>query len=143
MLGALLLSPFSGLSFVLREIAQAVDDTRDADRRATMAALQELHRLIERGEITEAEFEEREGCCSTGWMRCPAGARREDPHRWRRHPGQPTLCDLLDRLIETGVVARGSIVISVAGIELIYIELSLLVASVETAFGAAKPACRH
>jgi hypothetical protein len=52
---------------------------------------------------------------------------------------QPTLCDLLDRLIETGVVARGSIVVSVAGIELIYIELSLLVASVETAFGASKP----
>jgi hypothetical protein len=46
-----------------------------------------------------------------------------------------TLCDLLDRLIDTGVVARGSIVISVAGIELIYIEISLLVASVETAFG--------
>lgn len=46
-----------------------------------------------------------------------------------------TLCDLLDRLIDTGVVARGSIVISVAGIELIYIEVSLLVASVETAFG--------
>lgn len=45
------------------------------------------------------------------------------------------LCDLLDRLIDTGVVARGSIVISVAGIDLIYIELSLLVASVETAFG--------
>jgi hypothetical protein len=61
MLGALLLSPFSGLSFVLREIAQAVDDTRDADRRAIMAALQELHRLIERNEITEAEFEAREG----------------------------------------------------------------------------------
>ena len=46
-----------------------------------------------------------------------------------------SLCDLLDRLVETGVVARGSIVISVAGIELIYIEVSLLIASVETAFG--------
>jgi gas vesicle structural protein len=46
-----------------------------------------------------------------------------------------SLCDLLDRLIETGVVARGSIVISVANIELIYIEVSLLVASIETAFG--------
>jgi hypothetical protein len=54
--------------------------------------------------------------------------------------GQPTLSDLLDRLIETGVVARGSIVISVANIELIYIEISLLIASVETAFGADKPA---
>jgi hypothetical protein len=48
---------------------------------------------------------------------------------------QSTLCDLLDRLLETGVVARGSLVISVAGIELIYIEVSLLVASIETAFG--------
>ena len=46
-----------------------------------------------------------------------------------------TLCDLLDRLIDTGVVARGSIVISVASIQLIYIELSLLIASIETAFG--------
>jgi hypothetical protein len=46
-----------------------------------------------------------------------------------------SLCDLLDRLIDTGVVARGSLVISVAGIELIYIEASLLIASVETAFG--------
>jgi gas vesicle structural protein len=54
--------------------------------------------------------------------------------------GQPTLSDLLDRLIETGVVARGSIVISVANIELIYIEISLLIASVETAFGGEKPA---
>ncbi len=49
--------------------------------------------------------------------------------------GRAGLCDLLDRLIDTGVVARGSLVISVAGIELIYIELSLLIASVETAFG--------
>lgn len=54
--------------------------------------------------------------------------------------GQATLCDLLDRVIETGVVARGAIVISVAGIELIYIEVSLLIASVETAFGERRPA---
>ena len=53
-----------------------------------------------------------------------------------------TLCDLLDRLIETGIVARGSIVISVAGIQLIYIELSLLVASIETAFGEHRAAPR-
>jgi len=51
-------------------------------------------------------------------------------------PGaRASLCDLLDRLIDTGVVARGSLVVSVAGIELIYIEVSLLVASIETAFG--------
>lgn len=51
-----------------------------------------------------------------------------------------SLCDLLDRLINVGVVARGSIIISVAGIELIYIELSLLIATVESAFGDHPPA---
>jgi hypothetical protein len=54
-----------------------------------------------------------------------------------------TLCDLLDRLIETGVVARGSIVVSVAGIELIYIEVSLLIASMETAFGERRVTSRQ
>ncbi len=60
MLGGLLLSPMTGLTFVLREIAQAVDEAREADRRAVMAELQELHRLIERGTIDEATFEARE-----------------------------------------------------------------------------------
>ncbi len=50
------------------------------------------------------------------------------------------LCDLLDRLIDTGVVARGSLVVSVAGIDLIYIEVSLLIASIETAFGQPRTA---
>lgn len=54
--------------------------------------------------------------------------------------GRANLCDLLDRLINTGVVARGVLVISVADIQLIYIELSLLIASVETAFGDHFPA---
>jgi hypothetical protein len=60
MLGSLLLSPMTGLTFILREIAQAVDEAREADRRAIMAELQELHRLIERGAIAEAAFDARE-----------------------------------------------------------------------------------
>jgi hypothetical protein len=60
MLGSLLLSPMSGLTFILREIAQAVDDAREADRRAIMGELQDLHRLIERGAIAEAAFGVRE-----------------------------------------------------------------------------------
>ncbi len=60
MLGSLLLSPMTGLTFILREIAQAVDEAREADRRAIMAELQELHRLIERGDIAEAAFDARE-----------------------------------------------------------------------------------
>jgi hypothetical protein len=60
MLGSLLLSPMTGLTFILREIAQAVDAVRAADRLAIMADLQELHRLIERGAIAEPEFDQRE-----------------------------------------------------------------------------------
>jgi hypothetical protein len=60
MLASLLLSPMTGLAFILREIAKATDAARDADRQAVMAELQELHRLIERGAIAESEFDMRE-----------------------------------------------------------------------------------
>ena len=43
------------------------------------------------------------------------------------------MCELLDRVLNTGVVATGDIVISVAGIDLIYVNLQLLLTSVETA----------
>ena len=43
------------------------------------------------------------------------------------------MCELLDRVLNTGVVATGDIVISVAGIDLIYLNLQLLLTSVETA----------
>ncbi len=60
MIGSLLLSPVTGLTFIMREIAHAIDEAREADRRAVMAALQELHRQIETGAITEAQFDLRE-----------------------------------------------------------------------------------
>lgn len=44
-----------------------------------------------------------------------------------------SLCELLDRVLNTGVVAVGEIVISVAGVDLIYLNLNLLLTSVETA----------
>ncbi len=46
-----------------------------------------------------------------------------------------SLCEALDRMLNTGVVAAGEVVISVAGIDLIYLNLQLLLASVETACG--------
>jgi hypothetical protein len=46
-----------------------------------------------------------------------------------------SLCELLDRVLNTGVVATGDIVISVAGVDLIYLNLQLLLTSVETARG--------
>ncbi len=44
-----------------------------------------------------------------------------------------TLCETLDRLLNTGVVLAGEIVISVADIDLVYLNVQLLLASIETA----------
>jgi hypothetical protein len=43
------------------------------------------------------------------------------------------LLDLADRLLERGVSISGDIVISVADVDLVYVSLRALVASVETA----------
>jgi hypothetical protein len=59
-LGSILLAPFHGLAFVFREIAEAVDKDREAQREQIMALLRELHRSVETGAITEAEFERQE-----------------------------------------------------------------------------------
>ena len=44
-----------------------------------------------------------------------------------------TLLDLLDRVLDRGVVLRGDLPISVADVDLIYVGLRLLLTSVETA----------
>ncbi len=43
-----------------------------------------------------------------------------------------TLLDLADRLLDKGVVISGDVVISVAGVDLVYLSLRALLASVET-----------
>ncbi len=42
------------------------------------------------------------------------------------------LCELLDRVLNKGVVLSGSVVISVAGIDLLYLGLQAVLCSVET-----------
>lgn len=44
-----------------------------------------------------------------------------------------SLCEVLDRVLNTGVVVVGEVVISVAGVDLIYLGLQLVLTSVETA----------
>jgi len=44
-----------------------------------------------------------------------------------------TLCELIDRVLNKGVVIAGEVMISVANIDLIYLGLNLIVTSVETA----------
>ncbi len=50
-------------------------------------------------------------------------------------PRPVSLCEALDRLLNTGVVVAGEVVISVADIDLIYLNLQVLLASFETACG--------
>jgi hypothetical protein len=44
-----------------------------------------------------------------------------------------SLCEVLDRVLNTGVVVVGEVIISVAGIDLVYLGLNLTLMSVETA----------
>ena len=44
-----------------------------------------------------------------------------------------SLLDILDHVLNTGVVIQGSLVISLAGVDLIYLGLSVVLTSVETA----------
>jgi len=44
-----------------------------------------------------------------------------------------SLLDILDHVLNSGVVIQGSIVISIGGVDLIYVGLSVVLTSVETA----------
>ncbi len=45
-----------------------------------------------------------------------------------------SLCEALDRMLNKGVVVAGEVVISVADVDLIYLNLQVLLTSVETAY---------
>ena len=44
-----------------------------------------------------------------------------------------SLLDILDNVLNSGVVIQGSLVISLAGVDLIYVGLNVVLTSVETA----------
>ncbi|MDR3517846.1 MAG: gas vesicle protein GvpG [Azospirillaceae bacterium] len=56
----LLAAPMRSLIFVLKKVNQAVNTEREAQERSLMAELTALHRALDRNEITEAAFDERE-----------------------------------------------------------------------------------
>lgn len=47
---------------------------------------------------------------------------------------EPSLLDILDHVLNAGVIIRGNLVISLAGVDLIYVGLDVILTSVETAF---------
>lgn len=49
-----------------------------------------------------------------------------------RNSAQP-LADLLDRLVDTGAVVSGDVVVALAGVDLLRIDLRLLLVGVQTA----------
>lgn len=55
-----LMSPFKGFFFIAKEIAKAVDKEAEDQRNDAMARLSALHLQLEKGEITEDEFDEQE-----------------------------------------------------------------------------------
>jgi len=51
-----------------------------------------------------------------------------------KDPGDETsLLDILDHVLNAGVIIRGNLVISLAGVDLIYVGLDVILTSVETA----------
>ena len=44
-----------------------------------------------------------------------------------------SVCELLDRVLNKGVVVAGEVTISVAGVDLLYLGLQLVLTSIETA----------
>lgn len=54
-----------------------------------------------------------------------------------------SLLEILDHVLNAGVVIHGSLVISVAGVDLVYIGLNVVLTSVETALRNIAPARRN
>lgn len=49
------------------------------------------------------------------------------------------LCDLLDRILDVGVVLRGNVTIKIADIDMIYIELAVLIAAADRVLDMKRP----
>jgi hypothetical protein len=56
----LLLAPLKGLTAVCRQVQEAARQELEADKRAALAALAELHGRLESGQIAEKQFDVQE-----------------------------------------------------------------------------------
>lgn len=67
----------------------------------------------------------------SGLQRMPAG--RGSPNSLQAHPRSDSLADVLERVLDKGIVIAGDIQIRLLDIELLTIKIRLLVASVDRA----------
>lgn len=81
----------------------------------------------------EAAARRRERTLESSRARREAGRQRRETNRERaRMAREVSLVDLVDRLLDGGVVIHGDITLAVADVDLLYVGLRALVASVET-----------
>ena len=60
------------------------------------------------------------------------GAGQREPGARARAARRLSLCETLDRVLHKGAVVAGDLIISVAGVDLLYVGLNVVVASVDT-----------
>lgn len=63
--------------------------------------------------------------------------------RKRRTVRDLSLCETLDQVLETGVVLSGEIIISIAKVDLVYLNLTLVLSSVETLTASMLPVAKE
>jgi hypothetical protein len=145
----LLVSPGSFLIWVMRKVHEAALEELANDSTRITSELSELHRTLETGAITEAQFDQREKTLldrldairgRTGDfasseeappMKTENGRRLENLSMGRSE--RVSLCETLDRVLNKGAVVAGEVTISVADIDLIYLGLQIMISSVEAA----------
>jgi hypothetical protein len=107
---------------------------RDASERNKQLAAAKRARAIERSARQREVAAERRARDHEAWQA------RRDASLERQHAGisralhgrDVSLLDLIDRLLDGGVVIHGDITLAVADIDLLYVGLRAMVASVET-----------
>ena len=146
---SLLAAPLRGLMFVLEKIDEAVREEAEAEERTIMADLSALHRALDSGAITEAEFDGREQKLldrldhlrSDGSKRC---RRRLSPVARPAASARPyrddlSLAEALDRILHRGVSLEGNLTIGLADVDLLFLDLRLLLGSVDTIWPDGRP----
>ena len=140
-------APIKGLAVMCRKVHDAAQEDLEQQEKDILATLAELHQLMDAGRIGDEDFNVRECDLLDRLEACQKtrGTDRRPPARWEYRrttmehepvAGGETdnsVLELLDRVLNTGVVLVGEITITVADIELIYLRLQLMLSSAETA----------
>ncbi len=58
-------------------------------------------------------------------------AKKKDADLILEPPAEATLLDMLDKLLDKGVVLNGDVVLGVAGVDLVYLRLSSLLCAID------------